>query len=231
MTATGHELLVSDDWVDAGADLLEAAIRREIGRRGRAVIAVSGGSTPRPVFDELAGRELRWSRVTITQVDERIAPDGDPDRNLGDLEAAFGPSGARVVPLPVAWSDTEAAGRWWSGVLDAAGLQRVEGWPVFDVVHLGLGSDGHTASLLPGDDGLDVVDRELAVTGVYQGRRRLTLTRPVLERATEVVWLAPGAAKQEMVARLLAGDASIPAGTLRLDRDRSTIVTDTAPTT
>ncbi len=231
MSDAQHDLVLTQAWVGAGADLMESAIRAAIDERGRAVIAVSGGSTPRPVFDELATRAVRWRAVTITQVDERIAPDGDPDRNLGDLEAAFAHTGVRLIPLPVAWPDLEAGARWWSSVLDGVGVDRLDGWPVFDVVHLGLGSDGHTASLLPGDPGLDVVDRELTVTAPYQGRRRLTLTRPVLDRATRVVWLAPGAGKRAMVARLLAGDPSIPAGLLRLDESRSTIVTDTDPST
>ena len=230
MTTPSHRLVVGDDWVRSGADLLAEAISSAVEARGRAVIAVSGGSTPRPVFDDLASRPLPWSRVAVTQVDERIAPDGDADRNLGDLEAALGATGARLVPLPVTWPDLDAAARWWSGVMDHVGIVRDDGWPVFDVVHLGLGSDGHTASLVPDDPVLDVLDRALAVTEPYQGRRRLTLTRPVLDRAVSTVWLAPGEGKREMVGRLLAGDRTIPGGLLGLDAARSAVVTDVVPT-
>ncbi len=225
-----HQVVVSDDWVEQGAALIADAIRSALASRGRAVVAVSGGSTPRPVFERLASTDLDWSAVTITQVDERVAPDGHADRNLGDLEAALGATGAVIVPLPVLWPDPEASATWWSTVLDRAGVRRDDrGWPVFDVVHLGLGTDGHTASLIPGDPVLDVTDRVLAVTGDYQGRQRVTLTRPVLDRAAATVWLAPGAAKAGMVARLIAGDPTIPGGLVQPDDGTSTIVTDTPP--
>jgi 6-phosphogluconolactonase len=98
--------------------------------------------------------------------------------------------------------------------------------PVLDIVHLGLGPDGHTASLVPADPVLDVTDADVALTGVYQGRRRMTLTYPILNRSRRVMWLVSGSEKVGMLGRLRAGDESIPAGRVR--RDRALVLADRA---
>jgi 6-phosphogluconolactonase/glucosamine-6-phosphate isomerase/deaminase len=160
---------------------------------------------------------MPWDRVTIYQVDERVAPEGDPDRNLTHLRASLPPrAGADVHPMPVEATDLESAAAEYAGSLPEA----------FDLVHLGLGPDGHTASLVPGDPVLDVSDRDVALTGVYQGRRRMTLTYPVLERAPNVLWLVTGADKAEVLRRLQAGDRSIPAG--RVSAAHASVIADEA---
>jgi 6-phosphogluconolactonase len=170
-------------------------------RDGPFALAASGGRTPWAMFGALARMALPWERVGIWQVDERLAPDGDPDRNLTSLEAVL-PAGATLHPMPVTDPDPDAAARAY-----ASGLP-----PAFDLVHLGLGDDGHTASLVPGDPVLDVEDRDVAVTGPYRGRRRMTLTYPALARARFVLWLVTGEDKAPVLPRLLARDRSIPAG-------------------
>lgn len=170
--------------------------------RGRFIFAVSGGHTPWAMFAHLAG-QMPWEHVTIYQVDERIAPDGDPDRNLTHLEASLPEGGAAEVrPMPVDDDDLEAAAATYARSLPER----------FDLVHLGLGPDGHTASLVPGDPVLEVSDRDVALTGIYQGRRRMSLTYPALAKTCQVLWLVTGTDKVEPLRRLRSGDRSIPAG-------------------
>ena len=200
----------------AAASWLAAALREAVVRRGTASLAVSGGSTPGLLFTALVDEDVAWDRLHLFQVDERIAPDGDLDRNLTKLQSSLLdrvplPS-THFHPMPV----TELAEGTAEDAADryAAILHRAHGG-VLDVVHLGLGDDGHTASLVPGDPVLDVTDRDVAITGDYRGRRRMTLTYPVLDRAGAVLWLMAGAAKAAVLPRLLAHDPSIPAGRVR----------------
>ncbi len=202
----------------AAAREVAALARAAVAQRGRFVMAVSGGQTPWQMLRALAHEEVPWSGVHVVQVDERIAPVGDPDRNLTHLrenllEQAPLPAG-QIYAMPVEEDDIEAAaGRY------AHTLQRIAGSPpVLDLAHLGLGSDGHTASLVPSDPVLSVSDRDVALTGVYMKRRRMTLTYPILNRSRRILWLVTGAEKAEMLRRLRAADASIPAGWVRQEQ-------------
>jgi 6-phosphogluconolactonase len=196
------EVLADAEAVAArGAAAVAEGVREAIGARGGFTLAVSGGRTPWTMFEILAQEDLPWGHVAIWQVDERIAPDGDPDRNLTGL-APLLPAAASVHPMPVTDPDAEAAASRYAGSLPDA----------FDLVHLGMGDDGHTASLVPGDPVLAVADRDVAVTGVYRGRRRMTLTFATLARARRVLWLVTGPDKAAALPRLLAGDPAIPAG-------------------
>jgi 6-phosphogluconolactonase len=186
--------------------------------RGRFIIAVSGGRTPWQMLRHLADEELPWKGVHVVQVDERVAPAGDPDRNLTHLResllerAPLRPE--QIYAMPVDERDLESAvGRYALTLREIAGSP-----PVLDLVHLGLGPDGHTASLVPGDPVLDVTDTDVALTGVYQGRRRMTLTYPIINRSRRILWVVTGVEKSEMLPRLLAADASVPAGRVRQDR-------------
>jgi len=188
--------------------------RTAVADHGRFTFAVSGGHTPWAMFAELRNEDMPWADTELFQVDERVAPDGDPDRNLTHLRESIGDSPARVHPMPVTNPDLGAAAVAYAGVLP----QR------FDLVHLGLGPDGHTASLVPGDPVLEVTDALVAVTQPYQGHRRMTLTYPALARANQLLWLVTGADKRDALAKLLAGDESIPAG--RVLASRSLIMAD-----
>jgi 6-phosphogluconolactonase len=187
-------------------------------------MAVSGGRTPWIMLRALVGEDVPWQSVQLVQVDERIAPVGDPDRNLTHLhESLLGAvplSREQIHAMPVERLDLTTAAEQY-----AATLNQIAGSPaVFDLVHLGLGPDGHTASLIPGDPVLEVTDKDVAVTGTYQGRRRMTLTYPIINRARRVLWLVTGSDKSEMVHRLYDGDRSIPAG--RVQRERALVIAD-----
>jgi 6-phosphogluconolactonase len=199
-----------------GGEVVAEAAAAAIDDHGRFTFAVSGGHTPWAMFAELPAT-LAWDRVTIFQVDERVAPDGDPDRNLTHLlESLPAGAGADVRAMPVGAADLDAAAAEYAASLPNA----------FDLVHLGLGPDGHTASLVPGDPVLDVADRDVATTGVYQGRLRMTLTYPVLNRARRILWLVTGEDKVDALRRLRDGDHSIPGG--HVSRERALVVADAA---
>ena len=184
---------------------------------GRFTFAVSGGHTPSAMFAHLADEDMPWAQTEIYQVDERIAPPDDPDRNLAHLVPSLpADTAVEIHPMPVEEDDLEAAAADYARSLPTA----------FDLVHLGLGSDGHTASLVPGDPVLDVADRDVALTGAYQGRRRMTLTYPALDRARRVLWLVTGENKADALRRLRAGDRSIPAG--RVGATNALVIADAA---
>lgn len=207
----------------AAAVVAEEA-RKAVTARGRFVFAVSGGTTPWQMLRHLSAEDVPWSGVHIAQVDERVAPDGHADRNLTHLrESLLAHAPIRpeqILAMPVTDSDLTAGALRYVRTLEA-----VAGSPlVLDLVHLGLGPDGHTASLVPNDPVLDVADRDVAVTGEYQGRRRMTLTYPALNRARLVLWLVTGAGKADMLVRLRAADPSIPAG--RVHQQNARVLAD-----
>jgi 6-phosphogluconolactonase len=201
-----------------GAALIAQATREAVALRGSCSLAVSGGRAPWRMFELLAGEDVPWASVEVYQVDERVAPDGDDGRNLTHLCASL-PEAARdrVRPMPVTDPDLEAAAGRYAAELPGA----------LDLVHLGLGPDGHTASLVPGDPVLDVDDRRVALTGgEYQGSRRMTLTFPELARARQILWLVTGAEKAGPLRALRAHDGAIPAG--RVKAPGSVILADAA---
>lgn len=202
-----------------GAAYVAERARAAVADHGRFTFAVSGGHTPWAMFAHLANEDVPWEQVAIYQVDERVAPDGDPDRNLTHLRASLpADSGAEIHAMPVEDADPEAAAADYARSLPKA----------FDLIHLGLGPDGHTASLVPGDPVLEVMDRGVAHTGVYQGRNRMTLTYPTLNAAREVLWLVTGDDKVDALRRLRAGDTSIPGG--RVAATSALIMADAAAT-
>ena len=214
----------ADRVAERAAVFIAAEARAAVAARGRFILAVSGGHTPWVMLRALAGEEVPWEGVYVVQVDERVAPAGHPDRNLTHLRenllehAPMRPE--QLYAMPVEGKDIKAAaGRY------ALTLRKIAGSPpVLDLAHLGLGADGHTASLVPGDPVLEVVDADVALTGVYQGRRRMTLTYPVLNRARRILWLVTGAEKAGMLRRLREGDWSIPAGRVR--REQALVLAD-----
>jgi 6-phosphogluconolactonase len=213
--------------IEAARFIAEQA-RLAVADRGRFTMALSGGSSPLAMLQALAKEDVPWANVDLFQVDERVAPAGDGARNLTQLtEALLAPvpiPAGQVHAMPVESHDLESAAAGYAGDLTAiAGTP-----PVLDLVHLGLGGDGHTASLVPGDPVLEVRDAEVAMTAPYQGRRRMTLTYQTLNRAARVLWLVTGEGKAAMLARLRAGDGTIPAG--RVCADRAVVFADRAAT-
>ena len=201
----------ADSVAKAAAQVIAADARAAVAQRGRFLIAVSGGKTPWAMLRDLALEELPWSQVHFFQIDERIAPEGDPDRNLTYLRASLA-----VAPIPPenihAMPVNSAGPEGGADAYEETLNEFCGNPPVLDLAHLGLGPDGHTASLIPGDPVLAVHDRDVALTGLYQGRNRMTLTYPMLNRSRKILWLATGVEKAPMIARLQDADPEIPAG-------------------
>jgi 6-phosphogluconolactonase len=215
------------DAADLAATAIAERLHAAVAARGTATLALSGGRTPALMVQRLAESDVAWPHVHLFQVDERAVAVDDPDRNwttFAPLVTLLPDGHAHAVPVGAA--DDDAA------LLAAADeyartLARVSGNPVvLDVVHLGLGNDGHTASLPPGDPVVEVTDRDVAVTASYRGHRRLTLTRPVLDRARAVVWLVVGPDKADVARRLLACDPALVGS--HVGRDRALVVLDAA---
>lgn len=215
-----------DELAREGAKYIAAAARQAIAARGVALLAFSGGGTPVPMFRALAREALAWHAVHVFQVDERMVPAGDPDRNFAHLNEALLAHvplpAAHIHPMPVEDQDIEAAARHYEAEL--AGLTGSTG--ALDLVQLGIGADGHTASLVPDDAVLEAADRAVAVTGPYQGHRRMTLTFPALNAARARLWLVAGAGKEDALRRLERGEHAIPAG--RIARRASLVLADRA---
>jgi 6-phosphogluconolactonase len=202
-----------------GADLVAEAGRRAVEERGSFALAVSGGKTPWAMLAILSDREqMPWAQTSLFQVDERVAAPGSEDRNLTHLVLGLSMQNQSALrPMPVTHRDLEAAAREYEASLPER----------LDLVHLGLGPDGHTASLVPDDAVLEVGDRRVAVTETaYQGHRRMTLTYPAIAAARQVLWLVTGPSKQEALGKLLDGDRSVPAG--RVENDSMVVVADRA---
>lgn len=208
------------------AAIIAQDARVAVAARGRFTMAVSGGHTPWVMLRALADEEVPWASVHVFQVDERVAPAGDPDRNLTHLHASLlehAPiSRDQIHAMPVELPDLEAAAK-----LYVQTLREVAGTPaVLDLAHLGLGPDGHTASLVPGDPVLNLTDVDVGLTAVYMGHRRMTLTYPILNRSRKILWLVTGSEKLAMLPRLRAGDVTIPAG--RISREQAVVLADRA---
>ena len=210
------------------AAIIAGEARAAVAIRRRFIVAVSGGQTPWIMLRVLANEDVPWNDVHLVQVDERVAPTGHPDRNLTHLRESL----LSRVPLrpdqvhamPVEAPDLDAAAGRYARI-----LQEIAGSPpILDLVHLGLGPDGHTASLVPGDPVLTIENMDVAMTGIYQGRRRMTLTYPIIDRSRRILWVVTGAEKARPLARLRDADASIPAG--RVCQDRAVVLADVAAT-
>jgi 6-phosphogluconolactonase len=208
----------SDTVAKTAAKFIAVEALAAVSARGRFVMAVSGGRTPWQMLRALAEETVPWKNIHVVQVDERVAPAGDPDRNLTHLResliehAPLPPE--QIHAMPVEAEDLEAAAAGYARL-----LQQLAGSPpVLDLIHLGLGPDGHTASLVPADPVLHVSDRDVALTGVYQQRKRMTLTYPIINRCRRILWLVTGPDKAIMLPRLQSGDGSIPAGRVRQDQ-------------
>lgn len=206
------------------AEVIVAHAEAAIAERGRFVLALSGGHTPWLMLRALATAKLPWSAVHIAQVDERVAPSGHPDRNLTHIHESLltdHPLSPRnLYEMGVEAADLAVSAQQYSRTLEQlAGLP-----PVLDLIHLGLGPDGHTASLIPGDPVLEVADHDVALTNTYLGRRRMTLTYPIINRARRILWVVTGKEKTSALDRFLRADPSLPAS--RVCRSQAALIAD-----
>jgi 6-phosphogluconolactonase len=213
-----HEL------TQAAAELIAEDCRRTLAeRRGSYTLGLSGGKTPPLMFDALVDLPVPWRRVHVFQVDERVAPAGSEDRNFTQLSdrllAHIEIPEENVHAMPVETDDLDFACRRYEET-----IRRVTNGSPLDLLQLGLGDDGHTASLAPGDPILGLTDRDVSYVERFNGLPRMSMTLPTLNRARRIVWLATGSARADMCRRLVAGDRTIPAG--RVENDDIALLVD-----
>ena len=196
-------------------------IEQALEARGRAIVAFPGGETPKEALALLAARKLEWADVTIVPTDDRLVPPTDPRSNVGMLAKLFLPRRARVVPLCAGETDPQAAGRAADERL--ADLE----WPL-DLAWLGVGSDGHVASIFPGPDydgalNGPKVRRAMGIRPdpmpAELGVNRVTLTKSALVSARTVTLVLKGKDKRKLVEKALKDGASsnLPIGRLLAD--------------
>jgi 6-phosphogluconolactonase len=199
------------------AEMIAAAGAAAVADHGTFAFAMSGGRSPWAMLAILGElEEMPWAETELFQVDERIASPGSEERNLTHMVLGLSMDHQSALrPMPVTQRDLDAAAHEYDTSLPDR----------LDLVHLGLGPDGHTASLVPGDPVLEVDDRRVALTtDPYQGHRRMTLTYPAIAEARQVLFLVTGEEKREPLQKVIAADPSIPAG--RVQNDAITIVAD-----
>lgn len=208
------------------ASFIAEEARMAVSGHGRFLVALSGGTTPSRMLELLVDEDVPWPLVHLFQVDERVVEASDTARNFTRLRATLldkvplPPN--QIHPMPVEEPDLVAAAAQYSSTLrQLAGTP-----PILDLVHLGLGEDGHTASLIPDDPALDEMRSEVAVTAPHLGYRRMTLTFPILGRAQRILWLVTGLSKAPALLRLRRDDRSIPAG--RLPKEHALLLADLA---
>ncbi len=204
------------------ATLIAEQLRGALAERGRASVALSGGRTPQVMLQSLAAVKLAWADVHVLQVDERIVPIDDERRNLTSIRRAFAQSSLpdkNIHGMPVNSANVAAGAAEYCRVLKAIAGDP----PRIDVVHLGLGADGHTASLVFDDAALDA-HSDVAISGLYQGTQRITLTLHAIDRARCRLWLVTGGAKRDIVRRFLAHDPGLVAS--RVSREAGIVVLD-----
>jgi 6-phosphogluconolactonase len=214
----------AQDVAREAADFIANRIKEQIAKKDFFTMAISGGRTPWEMIKELAAHDLPWEKVYLFQVDERVAPDGHSDRNLSQLFKAIEgtklPTRLNIFSMHVIAGDLDKACSEY-----ADHIKLVTRTGKLDLVHLGLGTDGHTASLIPGDEVLQVKDKDVALTAnPYQGRLRMTLTYPLINQAEKILWVITGEEKAEMLSRLLHQDSTIPAGAV--SQEKALIMTE-----
>jgi len=210
----------------SAARAIARKLAEAIEERGTGTVALSGGTSAPALLAELARMPVEWGRVHVFQVDERVAPEGDAARNLVALEAALVKPGllerARLHAIPVGRGAEDAATAYAGELAGVVGSP-----PVLDVVQLGIGADGHTASLFPGDAAFEAPEgATVACTAEHGGFRRVTLTLPVLSAARRIIWFAHGAGKRGVVGLLATRGWRAPAG--RVARRQAVVYTDHA---
>jgi 6-phosphogluconolactonase len=200
-----HELRTFEDpaaLAKAAAAYVADRARAIQARAATFTFALSGGKSPWAMFETLAHDDVDWSATRIYQVDERVVREDNDLRNLKSLRVALKGTNAPIEAMDVDADDLNVACSNYAALLPKR----------FNLIHLGIGPDGHCASLVPADPVLDLTDRLVSLSGPYQDTLRMTLTYPALARADQLLWLISGADKREALAKLLAGDHSIPAG-------------------
>ena len=193
--------------IERSLEIVLTKIEAAIAQRGLATIALAGGSTPKPLYEKLAEQDLPWEKIHVFWGDERYVPADHPDSNEGMARRAWLDQvplpAANIHPMPTDASDPAAAAAQHEAEVQAFFTISTGTFPAFDIILLGIGDDGHTASLFPHTDALQVRDRLITV-GNKDGQPRLTFTAPLINQAHAVLFLVAGASKRPALNHIFA---------------------------
>lgn len=196
--------------IDRARELAISTINDAIAATGRATLALSGGSTPKPLYESLAKADLPWDKIYIFWGDERYVPQDHPKSNarmtretlLNHIDIPDG----NVFPMPTGANDPAADAATYAQTLKAFFKTDDGQFPAIDFVLQGMGDDGHTASLFPNTEALSVSDR-LVTVGNHDGEPRITFTYPLINQGRKVVFLVAGENKQQALSQVFSAEA------------------------
>lgn len=202
--------VAQEDFNEFCVDWTSKRLESMVQKKEQIHVALSGGSTPIPILSKVAEAPVDWSKISFFMVDERNVPILDPQSNFGNLKQCFFDKiTSKVYPMITNVNDLEHSVNQYDGEIRKQITNSQSGFPSFDLIFLGMGDDGHTASLFPGTKALSESEKIVVKNYVPKfDAYRATLTYPVIQNAQEIVIMIKGAAKNKIYEEIISGNGN-----------------------